>query len=314
MPSSALQSEILARLGQPDVRRSVSSPAARDRQKYVGLFGDEIGLLFRGEHQVAIPLALGSQRGEYRPPTRKSADPMWEPSCAPGRPSAIRRKSAAVISHPPHKQRVSHKTPPNLLDYCQRAPPPANLRAIDPAGLGCAIRVHSPHTAPAVYSSRAPPQRKLAPEHSSGYHLRGTGCHWLDRRPRNRFDPPIFAVSLCLRNLGFIDVPFLLRLTLDVFENSRYLESLATSLVIHVFMFGSLFAGAQLNRARRAGELDDKMNSRACHACLSSPGPCRSLSNGVLVSDHYRSRRVCNRPAYSAFAWFRVDHLRRRQP
>ena len=64
---------------------------------------------------------------------------------------------------------------------------------------------------------------------------------------------PIFAVTLAIWNFGLIpaiDIPWLLRLLADSFQNSRYLESLLNSLATHVFLFGSLFFGAQRNRQR----------------------------------------------------------------
>jgi hypothetical protein len=57
------------------VRRSVASPRAGHGKKDVRLFGNE---------------------GSLRPPTRKSAAPMCEPSSAPSRLRAMRRKSDAV--------------------------------------------------------------------------------------------------------------------------------------------------------------------------------------------------------------------------
>jgi hypothetical protein len=47
------------------VGRSHPSPAAWDGQKNVRLFGNEIRLLLRREHQVAVTLFLGGERGEY---------------------------------------------------------------------------------------------------------------------------------------------------------------------------------------------------------------------------------------------------------
>lgn len=69
----------------------------------------------------------------------------------------------------------------------------------------------------------------------------------------NRFDVPIFAALLALWNFGLvpIDLPWLFRLLIDSFENSRYLESLITALATHALLFGCLFAGASLSRARQ---------------------------------------------------------------
>jgi|HubBroStandDraft_5_1064220.scaffolds.fasta_scaffold43555_2 hypothetical protein len=68
----------------------------------------------------------------------------------------------------------------------------------------------------------------------------------------NRWDVLIFAALLAVWNFGLlpINLPWLLRLLADSFENSRYLESFFTSLVTQVLLFGSLFAGASLNRSR----------------------------------------------------------------
>jgi hypothetical protein len=68
----------------------------------------------------------------------------------------------------------------------------------------------------------------------------------------NRFDVLLFAVTLAIWNGGLvpIDLPWLVRLLINSFESSRYLESFFTSLVTHVFLFGSLFVGARLGRKR----------------------------------------------------------------
>jgi hypothetical protein len=63
----------------------------------------------------------------------------------------------------------------------------------------------------------------------------------------------LFAATIAVWNFGLvreIDIPWLGRLLIDCFGNSRYLESFFTSLATHVFLFGSLFAGATLSRAR----------------------------------------------------------------
>jgi len=67
----------------------------------------------------------------------------------------------------------------------------------------------------------------------------------------------IFAVMLAMWNFGLvpIDILWLFRLTIDSLQSSRYLESLFTSLATHVFLFGSLFTGARLSRARQPAEL-----------------------------------------------------------
>lgn len=67
--------------------------------------------------------------------------------------------------------------------------------------------------------------------------------------------PPVlgFALTLAIWNFRLIpamNIPWLFRLLLDSFENSRYFESLLNSLIVHGFLFGSLFIGAHLNRPR----------------------------------------------------------------
>jgi len=63
----------------------------------------------------------------------------------------------------------------------------------------------------------------------------------------------IFAATLALLNLGLvpgIDSPWLFHLLLDSFQNTRYIESFFTSLATHIFLFGSLFVGSHLSRAK----------------------------------------------------------------
>jgi hypothetical protein len=74
---------------------------------------------------------------------------------------------------------------------------------------------------------------------------------WLIGRWGNR-GALIFAAMLAVWNFGLvpIDIPWLIHLLIDSFDNSRYLESFFTSLVTHVFLFGSLFTGAALSRPR----------------------------------------------------------------
>jgi hypothetical protein len=60
-----------------------------------------------------------------------------------------------------------------------------------------------------------------------------------------------FAATLCFRNLDpllAIDVPWLLRLAVDAFRDTRYLDSLFTTAAQHLFLFGSLIVGALLSR------------------------------------------------------------------
>jgi hypothetical protein len=49
-----------------------------------------------------------------------------------------------------------------------------------------------------------------------------------------------------------LDFPWVLRLAQNALGDSRYVPSLFSTLTIHALMFGSLFAGAQLSRPRRA--------------------------------------------------------------
>ena len=64
----------------------------------------------------------------------------------------------------------------------------------------------------------------------------------------------IFAASISVRSFGLapgIDVPWLFRLLMDTFQNFRYLQSFFTSLVTHLFLFGSLFIGVRLSRRNK---------------------------------------------------------------
>jgi hypothetical protein len=68
----------------------------------------------------------------------------------------------------------------------------------------------------------------------------------------------VFAVMLAGWNFGLVpglDVAWLVRLTINTFGNSRYLESLITSLATHGLLFGSLFVGARLSRSLRTETL-----------------------------------------------------------
>lgn len=59
----------------------------------------------------------------------------------------------------------------------------------------------------------------------------------------------VFAATIAIRNFGLapgIDVPWLIHLLLDCFQSARYLGAFFTSLIDHVFLFGSLFYGAHL--------------------------------------------------------------------
>lgn len=64
----------------------------------------------------------------------------------------------------------------------------------------------------------------------------------------------IFAATIAIRNFGLapgIDVLWLVHLLLDCFHNARYLGAFLTSLIAHVFLFGSLFYGAHLSGPNR---------------------------------------------------------------
>jgi len=64
----------------------------------------------------------------------------------------------------------------------------------------------------------------------------------------------IFAASISVRSFGLapgLDVLWLFRLFLDTLQNSRYLESFFSSVVTHVFLFGSLFIGVRLSRGHK---------------------------------------------------------------
>jgi hypothetical protein len=69
---------------------------------------------------------------------------------------------------------------------------------------------------------------------------------------------PLLTVSVFAATLGFgdfgellgVDIPWLVRLSRDAISDARFLESWITTVVAHVFLFGCLFAGARLSRAR----------------------------------------------------------------
>jgi hypothetical protein len=63
----------------------------------------------------------------------------------------------------------------------------------------------------------------------------------------------VFAAMLAGWDFGMvpaINIPWLFRLMADAFGDARYLEPLVTSVVTHALLFGSLFVGAVLSRAR----------------------------------------------------------------
>jgi hypothetical protein len=69
---------------------------------------------------------------------------------------------------------------------------------------------------------------------------------------------PLLTASVFAATLGFgnfeellgVDIPWLVRLSRDAMSDARFLESWITTVVAHVFLFGCLFAGARLSRAR----------------------------------------------------------------
>jgi hypothetical protein len=63
----------------------------------------------------------------------------------------------------------------------------------------------------------------------------------------------LLAATFCLtdfRGALALNVPWLIRLAWNSFHDSRYLDSLVTSVETHVLLFGCLFAGAALSRPR----------------------------------------------------------------
>jgi hypothetical protein len=64
----------------------------------------------------------------------------------------------------------------------------------------------------------------------------------------------IFSVMLAVWDFGLapsINLRWLARLTVDAFEDARYLESWITAAVTHALLFGSLFAGVRWSHPRR---------------------------------------------------------------
>jgi hypothetical protein len=63
----------------------------------------------------------------------------------------------------------------------------------------------------------------------------------------------LLAATFCVtdfRGAIAVNVPWLIRLAWNSFHDSRYLDSLVTSLGTHVLLFGCLIAGAMLSRPR----------------------------------------------------------------
>jgi hypothetical protein len=64
----------------------------------------------------------------------------------------------------------------------------------------------------------------------------------------------VFGAMLAVWDFGLvpaINIRWLFQLIADVFESSRYLESLITAAMTHVLLFGSLVAGVRLSRPQR---------------------------------------------------------------
>lgn len=63
----------------------------------------------------------------------------------------------------------------------------------------------------------------------------------------------LFALTLCFWDFGGLiawNVPWLVRLLWSALHDSRFLDTLVTSVETHVLLFGCLMAGAMLSRAR----------------------------------------------------------------
>jgi len=76
---------------------------------------------------------------------------------------------------------------------------------------------------------------------------------WVVGRSNRRYAIPsalVFAATLCFWDFGALNVPLLVRLIWDSFQDSRYLDALATSAETHALLFGCLTAGAMLSRPR----------------------------------------------------------------
>jgi hypothetical protein len=63
----------------------------------------------------------------------------------------------------------------------------------------------------------------------------------------------VFAATLCFWDFGRVlalNVPWMLRLAINSVHDTRYVDSLATSVETHFLLFGCLLAGAALSRPR----------------------------------------------------------------
>lgn len=83
-------------------------------------------------------------------------------------------------------------------------------------------------------------------------------CGWMAGRVgRPRVWPTAILAAAGLSLYDFtpylpLNVPWVFRLAKNTFSDSRYVSGLSATLTIHALMLGSLFAGAQLSRPRRA--------------------------------------------------------------
>lgn len=83
-------------------------------------------------------------------------------------------------------------------------------------------------------------------------------CGWIAGRigrPRTMTAAGLTAAGLTMFDLTpyvLLNVPWLLRLTVNAVDDSRYLSSMLTMLTMHALMFGSLLGGAYLSRPREA--------------------------------------------------------------
>jgi hypothetical protein len=69
-------------------------------------------------------------------------------------------------------------------------------------------------------------------------------------RPHSIAGGLVFAVTLSFWDFGALNVPLLLRLVWNSFQDSRFVDALLTSVETHALLFGCLIAGAALSRPR----------------------------------------------------------------
>jgi len=84
-----------------------------------------------------------------------------------------------------------------------------------------------------------------------------TATGWVigrSNQPRPIIEVLVFAATLTVWDFGqalSVNIPWLLRLTLNTFGDARYLDSLITVAATQTFLFGSLIAGGRLSRRSR---------------------------------------------------------------